>query len=264
MRILLATCFFILVSWGTVFSQTPWYQPIEHFIGKNYFIEVIAGGSYSNFYYSQRLNNQINRQLSIMPHAGLTFRVQLKKYLSIAPTFCYENRGTHISDQIEYQFLSRYFTFYLPVEYNWLMFPGSRSQSGYFISLAPYAGIPFNGAINYEGLKIPISEGNLKPFDLGAEIGAGLRISTYSKKNITNLRIKLSFCQGFVDTFSSMEKKGEAIALNLPKYIIDGKRLNQMVKLSIGLEFPFKQKEIVSFVAGGDGKKTYKKYVNVY
>ncbi len=264
MKILLTTCFFILISWVMVHSQTPWYQPIEHFIGKNYFFEVSAGGSYSDFYYSQRLNNQINRSFAVLPHVGMTFRVQFKKYLSLAPTVAYENRGTSISDQIEYQFSSRYFSFYLPVEFNRLMYPRSRSQSGYFISLAPYVGFPFNGSIHYEAFKLPISKGNLNLFDLGAEIGAGVRISTYSKENITNIRVKLSLCQGFVDTFSPMEKKGEAIALNLPKYIIDGKRFNQLIKLTVGIEFPFKQKEVVSFVAGGDGKKTYKKYVNIY
>jgi hypothetical protein len=264
MKILLIAFFVIMLFEGTAYSKTPWYRPIEHFIGKNYFIEISAGGSYSNFFYSQRLNNQIDRKFNIKPDLGLTFRVQFKKYLSLASTFSYENRGVTISDQIEYQLSARFFTFYLPVEYNWLMFPRSRSKSGYFISFAPYAGIPFAGSIQYEGMKLPLSKGNFKQYDIGAEIGAGVRICTYSNKNVTNIRFRLSYCQGFINTFSAMEMQGEAIALNLPKYIIDGNRLNQLVKLTVSLEFPFKQKEVVSFVAGGDGKRTYKKFVNIY
>lgn len=261
---LLTFSFGLLFLIGGLSGQTPWYRPVEHHIGRNYFIEGSFGGSLSNYYYTRGINNQLKHTVALHENFGLAFRIQQKKHFSFAAALGIEKQGIHIADEIDYWLVAKYVTCYIPIEYNWLMLPKTRSKSGYFISLAPYFGLPFGGQVGYETYLLDLSKASMAPFDAGFEVGGGVRIVTFSASATTNIRIKLSFCQGFIDTYSQMEKQGTAIALNQSNYMLEGKRLNQMLKLTLGLEFPFKQRETVSFVAGGDGKRNYKRFVNIY
>jgi hypothetical protein len=256
--------FFFILTLTAVQAQTPWYMPIEYHQGKKYYFEFIAGGSVSDLSYRGNMYNQLNRAIDFQPILGLAYRVQLPKQFSFAPAFVYENKGVIIADQIQYSLKAHYINLVLPCEFYKLLYPGSRSKTGYFATIGPYIGIPVRGEIEYEELFVPLSKANFKPFDAGIEVGAGFRFSTFSTGGGTNIRIKLSYSHGFIDTYSNLEHKGTAKAINVPTYIIEGQRYNQLLKLTLGFEIPLEKKETITFTAGGDGKSTYKKYVNIY
>lgn len=246
------------------YAQTPWYMPVEYHKGKSFYFEVMAGGSFSDLRYVGSMYNQLDRSLPLFPAFGVAYRFQMPRHFSFAPTLAYESKGTSISDNIQYRLTARYLSFVLPWEYNKPWYPRSRSRSGYFVTLGPYAAVPFKGTIRYEDKRLPLTRANFNQYDLGAEVGAGIRLSTFSSSGMTNIRLKLSYSRGFIDTFSPMERGGAAKAINMPAYIIEGRRYNQTVKLTVSVEIPFEQKETVTFTAGGDGKRTFKQYVNIY
>jgi hypothetical protein len=108
-----------------------------------------------------------------------------------------------------------------------------------------------------------LKAGDITTINWGGEGGLGIRISTFSLESRSNINLRLSYLQGFNDTYSAFEKNRQDQSTTQKLYLDGGKRFNNVIKLTIGIEIPFKNRKLVSFTAGGDGKKTYKKVVVV-
>lgn len=257
--------FFLLTAAVEGMSQSPypWYQPVKYHKREPKYWEIVVGGTSSNLYYQGSIYNKLNKSYGISPTVGLAFRKLVSDYVTLSVQFDYTNSGVKIQDDINYKFDPSYVSMLFQVERFWCRDPRSRDKKGPFVSIAPYVSTPVSGNIVYENFKIDLSKANIRPFDVGAEVGVGYRLCTFSETMTTNIRFKLAYRQGFVDTYSPMEKSGEAVAVNLPDYVISGRRLNQMLLLTVGIEFPFKQKSTTTFVAGGDSYHVYKRFANL-
>jgi len=252
-----------LISWLFSQAQTPWYRPIEHHQGKSYFIEITGGLGISNMHYSGDILNNLTRANDFQKVFGAAYRYQMKKYISIAPTLLFETKGVHLIERMDYLLKANYLTVCLPLEYNIKKSKFDKKKSRFFVSAGPYVSTPVSGKIQTDDYTVPLSKANINLIDYGVEIGAGARIITCSLEGSTNLRFKIAYCYSIANSYSPMELRGESNAVNLSEYRIVGERNLRGIRFTISFEIPFEKKANDTFVAGGDGKKNYKRYVNI-
>jgi len=154
-----------------------------------------------------------------------------------------------------------YLNFSVPVD---LQFPlGKRNQTGttkFFIYAGPYIALPVSANIAAGGFSGNLKMADLTKPDYGLDAGLGFRIPTFSLESRSYLTLRLCYTRGFADTYSLAESTMNT-AINDQLFLDGGKRYSSCIKLIVGVEIPLKNKKMISFTAGGDGKKNFKKIV---
>jgi hypothetical protein len=242
-------------------EKNPWFISKDNMSGTKFFYELSGGLSYPNMVFSTTNYGNSNRKSLFLPDVGLSARIQLKKWFSLAPRLSYAENGLSYADEVNYLFKSNYLKFSMPVDFQFAL--GKRNQIGttkFFIYAGPYIALPLSGKISTDDFLLKLKMADMNNPDYGVNAGLGFRIPTFSLEGRSFLTLRVEYSRGLADTYSKGELAlSEAVSDRL--YLDSGKRYNSGIRLVVGVEMPKKNKRIISFTAGGDGKKNYKKIV---
>ncbi len=162
------------------------------------------------------------------------------RLFSIRPEVDWLSRGIKISDDnLDYRLKAKYVDFRLPLVFNF----GSHEGVRPFLYVAPVVGFVRGGNIalndrtgDYE---IDVTNANMASTYFAGAIGGGVKIPIpVSDKKRLQLTFEANYQYGFTDTYSDMEKEGDAIALNRPFYNLNGNRKSQGFEITASLSIP--------------------------
>jgi hypothetical protein len=245
-------------------KKDPWFTSKDLMIKDKTYFELFGGAVYSNMTYSLKSLNIAERNPLILYDAGISLRFQRGKWFSFAPRLTLLNQGVSMKDELKYRFNANYLSFSFPVELQFeLSNKMNRSVSRIFFYMTPYIATPISVHIVTNEYSNWLLLNEMKTINWGGEAGVGLRIPTFSLEGRSNISVRLSYLRGFNNTYTQFEKNLTTQSQRDQLYVIDGKRFNNAIKLTVGIEIPLKNKKIVSFTAGGNGKKNYKRVVVV-
>ena len=124
-----------------------------------------------------------------------------------------------------------------------------------FFYLTPYVSTPLSATVESSNTNLKLNPGkDIRNFDCGAEVGFGFRIPTFSLEDRSNLILRFSFLQSFIDSYPDDNNK----VLNQKLLVVDGTRYNSVAKVTVcrnSIETP----KGYILHCGGDGKKITRK-----
>jgi hypothetical protein len=245
-------------------EKEPWFTSKDLMIRNKTYFELFGGAVYSNMTYSLKSLNNVERNPQFLYDAGISLRFQRGKWYSFSPRLTLLNQGVSMKDKLEYRFNANYLSFSFPVELQFdLSDKMNSSVSRMFFYITPYIATPISVHISSNEYSNWLLLSEMKTINWGGEAGIGLRIPTFSLEGRSNILVRLSYLRGFNNTYTRFEKNITVQSQRDQLYVIDGKRFNSAIKLTIGVEIPLKNKKLVSFTAGGNGKKNFKRVVVV-
>jgi len=255
--------FFSLPVLASGNDDNPWYVSRDLLIKNKTYFELFGGGVYPIMSYSEKSFSQDKAPCFLYDFGG-AIRFQRGKWFSFSPRLTYMGQGVAMDDDLDYRLRINYISFTFPVELQvYLHERMNKSVSRLFFFAGPYVATPVSSRLLNNSYSKWLTFSEVKKLNLGGEVGVGFRIPTYSLEGSSNIELKLSYLRGFLDTYTNYEKNLADPDLRSQLYINNGKRFNSAIKLTVGIEIPKKTKKYVSFTAGGDGKKRYKKVVVV-
>jgi hypothetical protein len=266
LRKYLLIVFVVIITSMTVLGQVkdvknPWFTKKDKLIGKKVYWELFGGLTYPKMIYSFTVYDQNKRKSLFLPDVGLASRFQMRKWFSLNPRLSYSPQGVAFPGSNDYKLTLNYLKFSLPVDFQFMI--GKRNQIGtskFFLFAGPYVSLPLSEKLSTGEFSYSIKMGDMNIPDYGVNAGFGLRIPTFSLESSSYITLRLEYDRGFSDTYSANESS-VAPVLDERLYLNGGKRYNSAFKLIVGIEIPHKNKKMISFTAGGDGKKNYKKVV---
>jgi hypothetical protein len=242
-------------------NDNPWFKDKDKMVGNSFHIELLGGGILPFTRYKPEAYNELETKQLILFETGLIFRFQRGKWFSWLPGIKYLQHGSHIVSPYEYKLKANYLTFSLPVEWAFeIERKYKKSTSALILFAGPYIASPISGSVTGEGFQEDIFQNSFTRFNYGIEGGFGFRIQTFSLSDKSNINLRVSWMQGFNDAFAPEEIISPPAAYDQFNFL-EGKRIISGLKVTLSFEISFKSKKIVSFTAGGDGKKNYKKFV---
>lgn len=252
-------------------KSNPWFKDKEKFVEDCCHIDIFGGTVFPNMRYSDSHINSLKRNILILPDFGFSFRYQRFKSFSLGGRFSFSGQGVSLTEmedigQVEllesvYKLKAYYLSLSVPIEYQLDIIKSKRGGNPKtFFYIAPFISTPVSGSVEKGRITADLSPGmDINSLNYGAELGFGFRIPTFSLEDRSNLILRFSWIEGFADTYLPVDKK----ILNDELYVAGGKRFSSGFKMTLCIEIPLKPKKIISFTAGGDGKKNYKKVVNI-
>jgi hypothetical protein len=245
-------------------DNDPWFTSKDLLVRNKTFFELFGSAVYPDMTYSIKSFNEMKQVPVFLYDVGISLRLQRGKWVSYSPRLTFSRQGVSFNDALKYRFKANYISFSFPVELQLgLSKKLNKSTAKIFFYATPYIATPVSVNIKTTGYSDWLSFDEMGVIDCGGEAGLGFRIPTFSLEGSSNITIRLSYLRGLNDTYTKFEKD---IADQLRRdqlYVGDGKRFNGAVKLTLGIEIPMKTKKYVSFTAGGNGKKNYKRVVVV-
>ena len=148
------------------------------------------------------------------------------RLFSIRPEVDWLSRGTKISDSdLDYKLKAKYVDVRLPLIFNF----GDYQSVRPYVYVAPVVGFVRGGDISLteHGMdyKVDVSEANMANTYFAGAVGAGVKIPIHlNGGKRLQFALEANYQYGFTDTYSDMEKSGEAIAVNRFWYDIRGNR----------------------------------------
>jgi hypothetical protein len=270
MKIKLKLTFLILLtlllsSAKANFNQDePWFASKDLLIKNKTYLELFGGAVYPDMIYSEKSYIGLTRKSFFMYDAGISLKFQRGKWFSFSPRLTYMGQGISMNDNMLYSLQARYVSFSFPFELQLgLTKQMNKSISKIFFYAGPYIATPVSIHLQTKEYSKWLSLSEVKMLNWGGEAGVGIRIPTYSLDGGSNITIRFSYLRGLNDTYTSFEKDLNSQNQGDQFYLDGGKRYNSALKLTIGIEIPIKVKKSISFTAGGDGKKNYKRVVVV-
>jgi hypothetical protein len=262
--IFLLISFLSLSALAQVTEKNPWFTSKDLLIKNKTYFELFGGAVYPQMIYSNKAFNKAEHDPLFLYDAGVSLRFQRGKWFSFSPRFTFFGQGISMKDELKYTYKANYISFSLPFEMQFdLGKEMNKSVSKLFIYTGPYIATPVSVHIQTKNHSNWLSISEMKRINWGAEAGIGIRIPTFTLEGRSFMNIRLSYLHGFNDTYSEYEKKLVDQSIKDEFYVDNGKRFNSSIKLTICIEIPLKAKKFVSFTAGGDGKKNYKRVVVV-
>ena len=246
--------FWIIVLALVVFQLTAQAQPSRKKTENQWICVGVKGGINMPrmLYWHIEALSQLPQDTVFRTMGGLFADIPLNQVLSLAPEVMYVPRGTglkytHIGSgsQVHYSLNLHYFDLRLPLEVRWPIVPAFQP----YVTLGAEAGVRLGGKIVMTRTApiqmndtVPVGEANMSLLHAGAFAGAGIRsrIELYHRDLL--LKLGVSYHQGFIDTYSPMEKKGEAEAVNVNAYHIVGSRLPQGLEVTLSVAFSLKSR----------------------
>jgi hypothetical protein len=251
--------FSLSLSGSSVLAKNPWYSDKDKFAGNGCYLDIFGGGVYPDMKFSNAELNAIERNPMVMYDLGMSLRCQMINWFSAGSRLSYFGQGVSLNNISQnnisqtYKLKVNYVGLSIPLEFQFDLIKkkkGANMKS--FFYLAPYFAVPVSGSIKSGVSDEKVVRGdNVADYNYGAEAGIGLRIPTFSLEDRSNLIFRLSWLQGLNDTYPEL---GGVDGFS-------GNGINSAIKLTVCVEIPLKTKKMVSFTAGGDGKKSYKKVV---
>lgn len=252
-------------------QQGPWFKEKEKFIESCCHLEIFGGITLPGMKYSDPAVSKYDKDLFVLPDFGASLRYQKIKPFSFGARISYSGMGVHFSDisdintqgstKVGYSLKIYYLTLSSPFEYQVDIIKSIRGGNPKtFFYLTPYVSTPLSATVESSNTNLKLKPGkDIRNFDCGAEVGFGFRIPTFSLEDRSNLILRFSFLQSFIDSYPDDNNK----VLNQKLLVVDGTRYNSAAKVTLCIEIPLKPQKVISYTAGGDGKKNYKKVVNI-
>lgn len=252
-------------------QETPWFKEKEKFIESCCHLEIFGGITLPGMKYSDPALSSLNKELFVLPDFGASFRYQKIKPFSFGARISYSGMGVSYSDisgfysqgsaAIGYTLKINYLIISSPFEYQVDIIKSKRGGNPKtFFYFTPYISTPLSASAESSNTSLNLKPGkDIKNFDCGAEVGFGFRIPTFSLEDRSNLILRFSLLQGFIDSYPNATNK----VFNQKFLVVDGTRYNSAAKVTLCVEIPLKPQKVISYTAGGDGKKNYKKVVNI-
>ena len=162
------------------------------------------------------------------------------RLFSLRPEVNWLSRGTKISDSdLDYKLKPKYVDVRLPFVFNF----GDYESVRPYVYVAPIVGFVRGGTILLTGngldYKVDVSEANMAGTYFAGAIGAGVKIPIFlNNHKRLQLAFEANYQHGFTDTYSDMEKNGEAIAVNRFWYDIRGNRKLHGLEITASLSVP--------------------------
>lgn len=242
-------------------QKNPWYSKDMNSTGCCY-IELSGGGNYNFVDFSDKNYIPIKTNHLIFPEFGISYRAQLARWFSVSPRLFFLKLGETVSQTEKYTIGINDLSLLLPVDFQ-ISLGGKRKRGITKIHMyaGPYGAIPLFANISTKNNSSQLPTSELSPWNYGIETGIGIRIPTFSLEASSNLNFRIAYRRGFSPLYQDQNIKAGAPFADHDITLIGGNRFNQSVSLVVGIEIPMKSKNFVSFTAGGDGKKNYKKVV---
>lgn len=246
-------------------DKNPWFPPTNLAIIKKGYIELCGGFQQASLLYSGLKYPGLKQNIAPSIVGGLTYRYQIGDYFSVAGMGYFSQQGISMGgEEHNYILKSNNIGLFIPVEYYITLNEERRKLTILFLQAGPYIAAPFDGSIKSGDYSATLNNSNIAPIDYGFECGAGLRIMVFSLQGRSYIRLRLSYFRGFANTYATNELNGVTQSLNQSHYNISGTRQNQGVRITAGFEIPLKKEGVTTYTAGGDNKRTYKRFANFF
>ncbi|MDA3818537.1 MAG: outer membrane beta-barrel protein [Prolixibacteraceae bacterium] len=253
--------FFLIFLMCKLNAQSPFGEAKERFTKNIYFIELTGGTilpSY-DFFDTPSLDNT-ERGVLYNHTEALTFRTQFRRHFSFSPRISYDVKGgSYPSDNLVVK--TNNISLLTPIEFNGYFSEKKKiTKPGWLFYLGPYVSYSLGGYLKNAEDEYSLEPEDFNTFDAGFEAGIGLRIPTFSFTGMGNFTLKAAFYHGFVSSYP------EAVTLRIVKFdelmfSENGQRYNMGIRLTLSYEIALLKKEMPTYTAGGDGKRSYKKFI---
>lgn len=258
--------FFLLFYIGNfAFGAGP-FGPSGQSNSRNiFYIELMGGGILPDMTYSGTPFDNFKTKPELTHTEGIGMRFQSTKAFSIGLMFSYANQGVMIPEAGNYALNTGSLNLNIPFEYGLALGKSKRKANPVFLLfVGPYASKALKSSLSIGKETIQNDLINPYPYDFGAELGMGIRIPTFSVQGKSDLSIKVAYDKGFINNFP--DGIAELTELEQEKMLLVpfGQRTNKGIKVTLTYAFSLQAPSNNSFVAGGDGKKTYKRFLNIH
>ena len=250
--------FFVSIN---LFAQSPFGVSKEHLEKKLFYVELMGGTVLPDIKFSGTSFSDAKSSRYFDKTGGVSFRFENKRFFSITAQLSYCGLGGYFPDNDDFKLKANYLNLFIPVELGCRMFSKKKKNGPCMILFAgPYGAKQIGGHISSNTLDIELTDNDISNWDYGAEGGIGLRIPTYSLNGHSNLTLKASYYRGFANTFpETIDYDSEQMTERMLSET--GERYQCGFKLSLSYGFSLEKRQVSTFTAGGDGKKTYKKFL---
>jgi len=249
------TIFLILFSSIFLMAQSPFGVSKQPFTGQTCYFELNGSAMLPKVGFSGTgFDNTISENI-FRKAFGMAIRWQYERNWSLAGNVTYRETGAYFPSNNNFRLKSNDINLYIPVEFDLYIKAKPRMKPPQFVFFAgPYFSYNIGGEIISDLLQQDLSEQNISPYDAGVEAGVGMRIPTFSFSHRSFINIKASYFYGLLNTFPNERVAYEQLMLSKA-----GKRFNHGIRITLAYEMSVLKKELSSFTAGGDGKRTYKR-----
>lgn len=178
------------------------------------------------------------------PIGGVFVEFPIGRFVTVAPEAMFVQRGgtmryQHISGaNVSYEMDVRYVDLRLPFEARWPIVKAFQP----YLTFGAEAGMRLGGSIAMKRTapalfdqSIEVGKANMSLIYAGAFAGLGFRSVFEVGRRDMMLKLAATYHQGLIDTYSKMEKDGDAIPQNVNAYQITGSRLPQGIELTLGI-----------------------------
>lgn len=242
-------------------QKNPWYSKDMNSNACRY-VELSGGGNYNFMDFSDKNYIPLKTNYLILPEFGITYRAQFSRWFSVSPRLFFFKLGEVVSQTENYTLGINDLGLLVPIDFQ-IPLGGKRKRgiTKIHMYVGPYGAIPLFANITTKKNSLHMSTNELTPWNYGVETGIGIRIPTFTLEASSNLNFRIAYRRGFSPLYQDLNIKAGAPFADNDITLIGGNRFNQSISLVVGIEIPMKSKSFVSFTAGGDGKKNYKKVV---
>ncbi len=246
----------------TGFSQSPFGTSKVVFDKPVYFFEMGGGALYSSYYFYQNDLGNYTQQSTWGKMGELSLRVQFKEKVSAAARFSFRQTGSYFPEFDQLEIRPNYINIFLPVQYE-IRKVEKRDKVKPMLMVfgGPWSAFRVGGNVKTASLTLhEISQNQVSTFDAGFEAGLGFRIPTFSFSSQGYLTFKISAYQGLLNTLPTNSGFTEE---QMKTYMLsdEGYRFSRGIRFSVVFEMSLHKKPTTSFTAGGDGKRTYKRFI---
>ena len=194
--------------------------------------------------------SQLEQKMSFTPTGGLFVEIPVGNALTIAPEAMYVQRGTdmeyehHSGTMVHYAMNVSYADLRLPFEWRLNVKPYFQP----YLVAGAEAGMRLFGQIHIQRTvhvemdeTIDVGNANMSLIHAGAFAGVGIRSRFYLGSLAMVVKLSASYHQGFLDSYSAMEKDGTAQSVNVNAYQITGSRLPRGIEATLGIAIPLEK-----------------------
>lgn len=242
-------------------AQSPFGISKEPAKKNLFFFELMGGAVLPSMKYTGTSFDTYQNRWYFDKTAGLALRFERSQRFSVSTQFSYSGQGVYFPDNRDYKLNTNYLNIYVPLELDCLL-TGKKKKSGpcFIVYAGPYIAKQISGKLITSTLDAELGENDVASWDYGIEGGLGLRIPTYSLSGHSNLTIRASYYYGLANTFPTSIGY-DAAQMNERILSTNGSRNQCGVKIMLTYGMSLEKKEVSTFTAGGDGKKTFKRFL---
>ncbi|MFA9389137.1 MAG: hypothetical protein ACERKD_04995 [Prolixibacteraceae bacterium] len=253
----------LLLSIGGL-AKGPFGPSVVPFKKNVIYLEIMGGGILRSMDYQNSSFDNYKPGLAIGQTEGLGIRIQNSKMFSYSALISYREQGVSFPELNNYALDANYLNLFVPLEIGIRLFKPKKKASPRIIGFAgPYIATLLKGSLTSGSENYALTSTDIQQYDAGVEGGIGIRIPIFSIQGKSDLNFKVAYSYGLMNTFVKGENPHDPQLMDLSLLSNSGNRWNRGIRISISYDMSFSTKKLDTFVAGGDGKRTYKRFLGV-